>query len=141
MAAILSRHPIQRHVGPKLLLAVGIYGATTVAFGLSSNIMIGLAFMLILGASDTVSMVTRNAMIQINTPDTMQGRVAAVHSVTTGASNDLGEFESGVLAHSIGGVPAVVAGGCVAILAALSWAWLFPAVRRTDRLNDMLPAS
>jgi Transmembrane secretion effector len=139
MAAILTRYPIRRHVGPRLLAAVTIYGLTTVAFGLNSNISIGLALMVVLGASDTVSMVTRNAMIQFNTPDGMQGRVAAVHSVTAGASNDLGEFESGLLAHAIGGVPAVVVGGCVAMLAALGCLWLFPAVRNTDRLDDMLP--
>jgi len=139
MAAVLTWYPMQRHVGPRLLAAVAIYGLTTMAFGLCTNISIGLALMVVLGASDTVSMVTRNAMIQFNTPDGMQGRVAAVHAVTAGASNDLGEFESGLLAHTIGGVPAVVAGGFVAILAALGCLLLFPAVRRTDRLDDMLP--
>jgi len=139
MAAILTRHPIQRHVGPKLLTAVGVYGLTTIAFGLTSHIVVGLGLMIVLGASDTISMVTRNALIQINTPDTMQGRVAAVHSVTAGASNDLGEFESGVLAHAIGGVQAVVVGGVLAVLAAVSWFWLFPAVRHADRLDDRLP--
>jgi MFS family permease len=139
MAAMLTHRPIRHHVGPRLLAAVAIYGLTTVAFGLNSNISIGLVLMGVLGASDTVSMVTRNAMIQFNTPDTMQGRVAAVHSVTAGASNDLGEFESGLLAHAIGGVPAVVAGGLVAMLAALGCLLLVPAVRRTDRLDDMLP--
>ncbi len=69
----------------------------------------------------------------------MQGRVAAVHSVTTGASNDLGEFESGLLAYAIGGVPAVVVGGCVAIMAALGCWVLVPTVRRTDRLDEMRP--
>jgi MFS family permease len=139
MAAILTRHPIQRYFGPKLLTAVGIYGLTTIAFGLSSHIVVGLGLMIVLGASDTVSMVTRNALIQINTPDAMQGRVAAVHSVTAGASNDLGEFESGLLAHLIGGVQAVVVGGMLAVLAAASWFWLFPAVRHADRLDDRLP--
>jgi MFS family permease len=139
MAAILTRFPIRRHVGPRLLAAVAIYGLTTVAFGLNGDITIGLALMAVLGASDAVSMVTRNAMIQTSTPDGMQGRVAAVHSVTTGASNDLGEFESGLLAYAIGGVPAVVVGGCVALLAALGCWVLVPAVRRTDRLADMLP--
>jgi MFS family permease len=139
MAAMMTQHPIHRHIGPKLLTAVGIYGVTTVAFGLNTNIMAGLALMAVLGASDTVSMVTRNAMIQINTPDSMQGRVAALHSVAAGASNDLGEFESGLLARAIGGVPAVVTGGVLAVLAAVSWIWLFPAVRRADRLDDRLP--
>ncbi len=139
MASILTLHPVRRHFGPKLLTAVALYGLTTIAFGLSSHIGIGLGLMVVLGASDTVSMVTRNALIQINTPDTMQGRVAAVHSVTAGASNDLGEFESGLLAHAIGGVEAVVVGGILAVLAAASWCWLFPAVRRADRLDDMLP--
>jgi hypothetical protein len=139
VAAILIRHPIQRHVGPKLLIAVGLYGLITVAFGLSTDVAVGIGLMVALGACDTVSMVTRNALIQINTPDAMQGRVAAVHSVTAGASNDLGEFESGMLAHAIGGVQAVVLGGALAVVAAASWFWLFPAVRRTDRLDDVLP--
>jgi MFS family permease len=139
MAAVLTRYPIRRHVGPRLLAAVAIYGLTTVAFGLNSDITIGLMLMVILGASDSISMVTRNAMIQFSTPDGMQGRVAAVHSVTTGASNDLGEFESGLLAYAIGGVPAVVVGGCIAVLAALGCWILVPTVRRTDRLEDMRP--
>ncbi|MDF2115843.1 MFS transporter [Roseiarcaceae bacterium H3SJ34-1] len=139
MALFLTRYPIRRHVGPRLLMAVGLYGLLTVLFGLSTDIWIGIGLMLLLGATDTVSMITRNAMVQINTPDTMQGRVAAVHSVTTGASNDLGEFESGMVAHVIGGVPTVILGGVLAMLAALSWIWLFPAVRRTDRLEDTLP--
>ena len=139
MAAVLTRNPLQRHVGPKLLMAVGIYGLATITFGLSTSLYVGLACMAVLGASDALSMVTRNAMIQISTPDGMQGRVAAVHSVTVGASNDLGEFESGLLAHAIGGVPAVVVGGSLALLAAVTWTWVFPAVRRTDRLEDTLP--
>jgi MFS family permease len=141
MAAVLTRWPVKRHVGPKLLIAVGVYGLATVGFGLSTHIYVGMGFLFFLGAADTISMVMRNAMIQINTPDNMQGRVAAVHSVTAGASNDLSEFESGVLAHAIGGVPAVVVGGTMAMLAALSWVWLFPAVRRTDHLDDTLPDS
>lgn len=141
MAAVLSHFPVRRHFGPKLLMAVGVYGAATMAFGLSTHIYAGMACLFIVGASDTISMVTRNALIQINTPDAMQGRVAAVHSVATGTSNDLGEFESGLLAHAIGGVPAVVAGGGIALLCALGWAWLFPAVRKADRLDEALPAS
>lgn len=139
MALFLTRFPIRRHVGPRLLFAVGLYGLLTVLFGLSTDVRVGLVLMLLLGATDTISMVTRNSLVQINTPDTMQGRVAAVHSVTTSASNDLGEFESGMVAHVIGGVPTVIVGGMLAMLAALSWIWLFPAVRRTDRLDDSLP--
>jgi MFS family permease len=139
MAAVLTRFPIRRHVGPRLLAAVAIYGAVTVAFGLNSDLTVGLALMVLLGASDAVSVVTRNAMIQSATPDGMQGRVAAVHAVTAGASNDLGEFESGVLASAIGAVPAVVVGGGIAVLAALGCWALVPAVRRTDRLDEMLP--
>ncbi len=136
MAAVLTRYPIQRRVGLKLLIAVGIYGLTTIAFGFTTHVAFGLVCMVILGASDTVSMVTRNGLIQINTPDHMQGRVAAVHSVATGASNDLGQFESGMLSSAIGGVPAVIAGGVIATLAAVSWPWLFPSVRHADRLDD-----
>lgn len=141
MAFTLSRYPVTRHFGPKLLIAVGVYGAATMAFGLSTQVYAGMALLFVVGASDTVSMVTRNALIQINTPDAMQGRVAAVHSLAAGASNDLGEFESGLLAHAIGGVPAVVAGGAMALGCAIGWGWLFPAVRKADRLDDTLPAA
>jgi hypothetical protein len=135
VAVVLSHFPIDRRIGIKLLVACGIYGIANAGFGLSTDLYVGMAWLLLVGASDTVSMVTRNAMIQMQTPDAMQGRVAAVHSVTTGASNDLGEFESGLLAHAIGGVPAVVAGGVMAFGVALTWLWLFPSVRRTDRLE------
>ncbi|MDB5805872.1 MAG: transporter [Betaproteobacteria bacterium] len=135
----LARKPIERGFGPKLLVSVGLYGLATIAFGLCTNIWFGMLFLFILGAADSVSVVLRNALIQVNTPDAMQGRVSAVHSVTVGASNDLGEFESGVLASAIGGVPAVVVGGVMATLAALSWARLFPALWRADRIADTLP--
>ncbi|MES2184302.1 MAG: MFS transporter [Pseudomonadota bacterium] len=139
MAAVLSQFHITRHFGPKLLTAVAVYGCATMAFGLSTNVYVGMFFLAVVGASDTISMVTRNSLIQINTPDGMQGRVAAVHSMATGTSNDLGEFESGLLAHAIGGVPAVVAGGAMAVLAAVGWAFMFPAVRKADRLDESLP--
>ncbi len=139
MAAVLSHFHITRHFGPKLLTAVAVYGLATLCFGLSTNVYVGMFFLAIVGAADTISMVTRNSLIQINTPDGMQGRVAAVHSMATGTSNDLGEFESGLLAHAIGGVHAVVVGGALAILAAISWAFMFPAVRKADRLDDTLP--
>jgi MFS family permease len=139
MAALLSRFPIRRHIGPKLLAAVAVFGLMTIGFGLSTDVYVGMGFLVVLGAADSLSMVLRNAMIQINTPDALQGRVAAVHAVTTSASNDLGEFESGLLAHAIGGVPAVVAGGSLALLAAIAWTWLFPAVRQADRLDERLP--
>jgi len=135
----LARTPIERGFGPKLLVSVGIYGVATIAFGVCTNIYLGMLFLFILGAADSVSVVLRNALIQVNTPDAMQGRVAAVHSVTVGASNDLGEFESGVLASAIGGVPSVVVGGVIATLAALGWAWLFPALWRADRIAGALP--
>lgn len=139
MAAVLSHFHITRHFGPKLLIAVAVYGFATIGFGLSTHVYMGMFFLFIVGAADTISMVTRNSLIQMNTPDGMQGRVAAVHSMATGTSNDLGEFESGLLAHAIGGVNAVVVGGCLAVLAAISWAFMFPAVRKADRLDDRLP--
>ncbi|HEY4370477.1 MAG TPA: MFS transporter [Burkholderiales bacterium] len=138
-ALVLARWPIERGIGPKLLVSVGIYGLGTIAFGFSTHIYLGMVFLCILGAADSISVVLRNALIQINTPDAMQGRVSAVHSVTVSASNDLGEFESGLLAHAIGGVPAVVAGGVVAAACALGWALIFPALRRADRMADALP--
>jgi MFS family permease len=135
--AFLSRQPLRRRVGRTLLVTVAIYGFATVGFGLSSRLPVALGFLVLLGAADTVSMIIRQSLVQLQTPDSMRGRVSAVHSVVTGASNELGEFESGMLAAMVGAVPAVVLGGLGAIAAALLWAVLFPPLRDADRLEEM----
>jgi MFS family permease len=134
--AVLTYQPLRRRVGRTLLVTVAIYGVATVGFGLSTTLPVALGFLVLLGASDTVSMIIRQSLVQLQTPDAMRGRVSAVHSVVTGASNELGEFESGMLAAAVGAVPAVVIGGLGAIAAALLWGVLFPALRDADRLED-----
>ena len=138
--AFLTWQPLRRRVGRMLLATVAVYGLATVGFGLSTSLPIALGFLVLLGASDTVSMIIRQSLVQLQTPDAMRGRVSAVHSVVTGASNELGEFESGMLAAAVGAVPAVVLGGLGAIAAALLWGALFPALRDADRL-DQAPAT
>jgi MFS family permease len=139
--AVLTYQPLRRRVGRTLLATVAIYGVATVGFGLSTTLPVALGFLVLLGASDTVSMIIRQSLVQLQTPDAMRGRVSAVHSVVTGASNELGEFESGMLAAAVGAVPAVVIGGLGAIAAALVWGVLFPALRDADRLEDQPAAA
>jgi hypothetical protein len=134
--AVLTYQPLRRRVGRTLLATVAIYGVATVGFGLSTTLPVALGFLALLGASDTVSMIIRQSLVQLQTPDAMRGRVSAVHSVVTGASNELGEFESGMLAAGVGAVPAVVLGGLGAIAAAVAWGILFPALRDADRLEE-----
>ena len=106
----------------------------TIGFGLSSNLPLSLLMLFVMGAADMVSVFIRQTLVQIDTPDAMRGRVSAVNSVFIGASNELGEFESGTLAWLIGTVPAVVVGGLGTLLVAGLWARWFPALRDRDRL-------
>jgi presenilin-like A22 family membrane protease len=106
----------------------------TVVFGLSHNVLLSLIVLILVGASDMVSVIVRHTMIQLATPDNMRGRVSAVNMVFIGASNEVGQFESGLTAHWFGTVPAVVLGGLGTIAVVVGWAWLFPALRRVDRL-------
>jgi sugar phosphate permease len=135
MSGMLAWWPLQRRAGPTLLAVVVIYGLATIGFGLSTSLPVALAFLLILGAADAVSMVVRAALVQTQTPDAMRGRVSAVHSLFTGASGELGEVESGLLSSAIGVIPCVVVGGIAAIAAAVAWAALVPALRRADRFE------
>lgn len=135
-SSLLAYWPLQRRAGPTLLVVVAIYGAATIGFGLSTNLYVGLAFLAVLGAADSVSMLVRQTLIQAQTPDTMRGRVSAVHTLIAGSSGELGEFESGVLSAAIGVVPCVVLGGAAAIVAAIAWAVLVPALRRADRFEQ-----
>lgn len=141
MAVLLARNPLKRHAGPIFLVAVGIHGVSTLAFGLSESLALSCLALAVAGSADMVSVVVRTTIVQLATPDAMQGRVNAVNQVVVSASNELGDFRAGVTAGFIGAVPAVVA-GCFAILGvtALS-AWLCPPLRRLDRIDEALKAA
>lgn len=136
IAAVLARRPLRRHVGPTLLIVVSGFGLATIAFGVSRNFALSLAFLALVGGTDMVSVVIRNGLVQLGTPDAMRGRVNAVENVFIGASNELGEFESGTLANFIGVVPAVVAGGVGTLVVIALWGALFPTLRRADRFSS-----
>ncbi|MBL8329027.1 MAG: MFS transporter [Rubrivivax sp.] len=134
MSLWLTRHPISRRAGPRLLAAVVAYGAAMVVFGLSSLFWLSLLALAVSGAADMVSVVVRNTLVQLETPDEMRGRVSAVNSLFIGASSQLGEFESGATAALLGPVGSVVLGGFGAIALALLWPRWFPALARRDAL-------
>jgi MFS family permease len=136
MSFWLARFPIQRHVGRVMLVAVGVFGVATIAFGLSTSFWFSLAVLAVLGAADMISMVIRSAFVQLETPDEMRGRVSAVNGLFIGASNQIGEFESGVTAHWFGTVAAVVVGGAGTLLVTATWYRLFPTLAHRDRLHQ-----
>ena len=134
MSMVITRWPIQRHVGYKLLAAVAVFGLATVAFGVSEVFWLSWLALCVTGAADNISVVTRLTLMQIETPDEMRGRVAAVNGVFIGASNELGEFESGATAALMGPVASVVLGGAGTVGIALAWLKLFPDLARRDTL-------
>jgi MFS family permease len=134
-AIVLSRHPIERHIGRKMFAVVGIFGVATIAFGLSSSFPVSLLALAILGASDAVSIVIRFSLVQIETPDEKRGRVSAINYLFVGSTNTLGEFESGLVAAWLGAIPSVVIGGLGSLLVAGIWMALFPDLRRIDRFE------
>ena len=135
---LLTRWPVTRRAGRVLLSAVAVYGAATLAFGLSTSFALSLVALVVTGAADMVSVVIRQSLVQLDTPDDMRGRVSAVNSVFIGASNQLGEFESGVTAAWLGPVGSVVLGGVGTLLVAGAWVRLFPALAQRDRLTTNL---
>ncbi|MFI5339473.1 MAG: MFS transporter [Candidatus Methylomirabilales bacterium] len=135
MSVILAHHPLQHRVGRIMFGAVTIFGGATIGFAVSTSFVLSLAALIVLGAADVISVVIRNSLVQINTPDGMRGRVTAVHSMFIGTSNQLGEFESGVTAALFGTVPAVLLGGVGTILVVLIWMRLFPDLARIDSLE------
>ena len=134
MSLVLLRWPIRRWVGRRVLMAVGVFGLATLAFGLSTHIGLSMLALAVTGAADNVSVVTRLTLMQLETPDDMRGRVSAVNSIFIGASNQLGEFESGATAELFGPVGSVVLGGVGTMVIALSWLKLFPALAKRDRM-------
>jgi MFS family permease len=132
----LTVRPLERRAGAKMLLCVALFGFATVVFGLSRSFVLSLVALAVMGASDMVSVVVRSSLIQLATPSAMRGRVSAVNMVFIGASNELGEFESGLTAQLFGAVPAVVLGGVGTLLVVALWAWRFPKLGQVDRLED-----
>ncbi len=137
MAFALARHPLGRHVGFWLFFSVAVFGMTTIGFGLSTSFPLSLILLVILGASDMISVYVRSHLAQMQTPDDMRGRVASVNMLFITASNELGEFESGVTASWFGAVGATVLGGVLTLAVVALCAWRIPALRRIDRLEDV----
>jgi MFS family permease len=140
-AFTLSRWPIERRSGSRMFAAVAIFGVATVVFGISHNFYLSLAALFVTGASDMVSVNVRQSLINFATPDPMRGRVGAVSMLFIGASNELGEFESGITAAWFGTIPAVIVGGLGTLGVVAIWMWLFPPLRTVDRLTDVEPIS
>lgn len=132
----LMMRPIRRHAGAKMLVCVAIFGAATIVFGLSRSLPLSMAALFCVGASDMVSVVIRGSILQLATPAAMRGRVSAVNSLFIGASNEFGEFESGLTAQWWGAVRAVVIGGIGSLLVTGLWAAFFPSLRRADQLSS-----
>jgi MFS family permease len=135
MSLLMARYPFRRHAGVRLFICVAIFGAATVVFGYSKNLMLSLAALFVCGAADSISVIIRGSLLQLGTPPEMRGRVSAVNSLFIGASNELGEFESGLTAQWWGAVRATVYGGLGAMAVAGLWAAIFPSLRRADRLT------
>jgi MFS family permease len=138
-AAMITRRPLGGKAGRKLLLVVGVFGASMVVFGLSRSFLLSLAALAVSGFVDMYSMNIRATTVALATPDKLRGRVLAVEMVFISASNQLGAFESGVAAFLIGAVPAVVVGGAITVAIAIGWSRLFPALAGVDRLRDLQP--
>ncbi len=135
VSLLLAVRPIKQRAGRTMFLCVAIFGAATIVFGLSRNLWLSLAALLILGAADMVSVVIRSSLLQLATPPSMRGRVSAVNSLFVGASNELGEYESGLTAQWWGPVRAVVAGGIGSLMVTGLWSVFFPSLRDADRLS------
>src|SRR6187455_880463 len=135
MTIVLARHSINRHVGLRMFQAVIVFGAATVIFALSQWMWLSVLALAVLGAADTVSVVIRFSLVQLATPDEMRGRVGAVNFLFINASNQLGQFESGLTAALFGAIPAAVLGGVGTIAIALLWMKLFPTLRNVERLE------
>ena len=135
MSLVMARFPISRQAGRRMFICVAIFGAATVIFGMSRNLWLSLAALAISGAADMISVIIRGSLLQLATPVVMRGRVSAVNSLFIGASNELGEFESGVTAQWWGAVRATIFGGVASLGVAGLWAVLFPSLRQADELT------
>ena len=136
MAIVLAHCPLKGRSGPTMLWAVAGFGVFTIIFGVSHNLILSLTSLFLVGASDMISVVIRGTLVQLATPDEMRGRVNAVDMLFIGASNQLGEFESGLTAHWFGTVPSVVLGGVGTLVVIAICAWRFPELRKADKLTE-----
>jgi MFS family permease len=137
MALMLAYRPMRSRIGVKMLWCVAAFGVATILFGISHNLALSMIALVLVGATDMVSVVVRGILIQLATPDAMRGRVNAVDMIFIGMSNELGAFESGATAAWLGVVPAVIVGGAGAIVVTALWAWMFPALRNADQLPSV----
>ena len=135
MAIAIAHKPLKKHAGATMLWCVAGFGLFTVLFGVSRSFALSIIALFLVGATDMVSVIVRATLIQIATPDEMRGRVNAVDMIFIGASNELGQFESGITAQWFGTVPAVILGGIGAILVTAAWAWMFPELRRVQDVS------
>lgn len=137
MAILLAHRPLRGRVGPTMLWCVAGFGVFTIVFGLSHNMVVSLVALLLVGATDMVSVVIRATLVQLATPDEMRGRVNAIDMLFIGTSNEFGEFESGLTAQWFGTVPAVVLGGIGTLVVIAIWAWRFPELRHADQITGV----
>jgi hypothetical protein len=134
VALTLANRPIRRRAGITMLAGVAVFGAATLVFALSKSLWLSMGALAVLGGADMLSVFVRQTLVQLSTPDPMRGRVAAVSTLFISASNELGEFESGVVARFLGPVGAAIFGGVGALIITGLWARLFPDLRKADRL-------
>jgi MFS family permease len=137
MALLLAHRPLRGRAGATMLWCVAGFGVFTILFGISRSLILSMVALLFVGAMDMVSVVIRATLVQIATPDEMRGRVNAVDMIFIGASNEVGQFESGLTAQWFGTVPAVVLGGIGTLLVTALWAWSFPELRRVDQMTSI----
>jgi len=134
VAIALAHYPLRRRAGISMLWCVCGFGVFTIIFGVSRSVALSLIALVLTGAFDMVSVIVRSSLVQLRTPDEMRGRVSAVNMLFIGASNEVGQFESGITAQWFGTVPSVIIGGVGTILVVLAWNWLFPSLRGVDKL-------
>lgn len=135
-SVVIARHGLRWPVGPLLFGSVIVFGLATLTFGLSTSLILSLAALVVLGASDVISVVIRSSLVTLRTPDDMRGRVGAVNAMFIGTSNQLGQFQSGSVAALLGAVPAIVIGSIGTIIVTFAWMVLFPELRRTRTLEE-----
>ena len=137
MALLLAHRPFRSRAGTTMLWCVAGFGAFTILFGISRSLILSMVALMLVGSMDMVSVVVRSTLVQLATPDEMRGRVSAVEMIFIGASNEIGQFESGITAQWFGAVPAVILGGVGTLLITALWAWNFPELRRVEQLSSL----
>ena len=137
MSAYLARNPLRHNVGKTMFTAVIFFGLSTIIFAISKSVIISFLALFLLGASDVISVVIRSTLVQLETPDSMRGRVSSVNMIFIGTSNQLGEFESGLTASLFGTVPATLIGGIGTIVVVMLWMKLFPSILHTDKFEEL----